>query len=200
MSDLLLSRTVSLLLLCIGSLLVISGTGHFWGADVWQVLACYSAVLPWLATIAILFLFNWIWEYVMGAWGIWEARKDLRLLAHDLSVVETWRMGGRMGSLGFLVLFWLTIGIVAAFGCLFLANGITIMLHPGPTVQSWQDGISAFLAYGIFPLWAMYCVYLHYWRWKHPRPALSKAGIPAVPHVGIEQVGHSITPNSRAAS
>lgn len=180
-----ISRLASFLLLLVGSAMIMIGAAHFARITAAQALACYSAVLPWLATIAILLLFDWIWEYVMGTWGIWEARTDLRLLAHDLSVVETWRMGGRMGSSGFLILFWLTIGMLAVFGCLFLANGITIMLHLGPTVQSWQDDISAFLVYGIFPLWALYGVYLRYWRWKHPRPALSKASIPAVPSVEI---------------
>ena len=80
--------------LALGAWLILAGTGNWAHAHSAQVLSWYSAFLPLLVFLAILFFSDWLGEYVMGSWGVWEARRDLSRLAEGLAVLETWRLGG----------------------------------------------------------------------------------------------------------
>ncbi|WP_423856076.1 hypothetical protein HHS34_005505 [Acidithiobacillus montserratensis] len=182
-----ISRLALFLLLLVWSAMFMVGSAHFAGITAAQALALYGAILPWLTVIAILLFRDWLWEYIVGTWGIWEARKDLRLLAHDLSIVETWRMGGRMGIRAFLALFFLTVAVVAGFGVAFLTASVQILLKQNPPSLDWNHGISNILVFVLLPSWVLYGTYLLFWRWKFPRPNLPQEAIPAVASIAAWQ-------------
>ncbi|MDD2746393.1 MAG: hypothetical protein WCY91_02140 [Acidithiobacillus sp.] len=167
--------------LALGAWLILVGIGNWAHAHSAQVLSWYIAFLPLLVFLAILFFSDWLGEYVMGSWGIWEARRDLSRLADDLAVLEAWRLGGGLGVRVFLVLFWLGIFALAAFGILFLFSGVFAFTGThAPWLHSTVETVLNIFLACLILIWSGYAAFLLFYRRKYPGPPIPADSEPKV--------------------
>ncbi|MGE4269150.1 MAG: hypothetical protein AB7E44_02515 [Acidithiobacillus sp.] len=172
------SRSGILGFLAVGSMLLLVGIGHWMRADFPQVLAGYSAILPLLAFLSILFSLDWFGETIVGSWGIWQARRDLFLLQQDLAALEQWRFGGRTGVLAFLMLFWASIAALAIFGFFFFFMTTCTLLRRH---SAWLGTGEEMLDYSVLCLvlfWMIYAGFLLVWRSRHRFPPIPEEAVP----------------------
>lgn len=164
------------------------GVGRWDHAGLSQIERWYSALLPWLAYLAILLFSDWIGGTIMGSWGLWAARRDLVRLMQDLAVLETWRLGGWYGARFFLFLFWTSLLALAVYGALFLCSGILAVVEAVPQISAdfvllpakWGNVLNGFVG-SLVLLWLGYGVFLRVWRLRYPLPPIPDDGVPKVP-------------------
>ncbi|MHB1279891.1 MAG: hypothetical protein ACYCYL_01415 [Acidithiobacillus sp.] len=169
-------RSAAVLTAAISILSMVTGIGSWTHSSLTQMLAWYGAFLPLVISLAILLFSNWLWEYpaeyIKGTWGRWEAHRDLSRIAKDLAVLETWRLGGRIGVSAFLLLFWTSVVIMTTFGVLFLFSGFSAFTrthHDSFFRSEWETAFNIFVIILILS-WSGYGALLALYRHQHPAP------------------------------
>jgi len=160
---------------------ILADIGKGLHADSAQILSWYAGFLPLWLYVDILLFSSWLGECLMESWGLWQARRDLSLVAKDLAILESWRLGGEHGVRLFLFLFWASIGVFSGFGLLFFVSGVSAFLRAYPSWIIFPLGyaLDTGLAF-LLPGWAGYGAFLLWHRRRHPVPPIPEDGRPKV--------------------